>query len=393
MLWTEKYMPDKLADMTGQGKAIREATAWMGSFKPGKAAFISGPAGTGKTLLVETIAKERGLELQRMNASDKRGKDQIEAFSKVARTYSLFGKGKLILIDEMDGISGRDRGAVGAIANLIQKSKFPVFLVGNDYYLQKLTPLRKYSQNIKLTKVPSPSIGKKLKDILKAEGISASETVPGSLARWASGDLRSAIQDLQTISQGKKEITDKDMEILGFREKAASVYDMLPTIIKSGSLNASRKAIWDADKPSDEIFWWVETNAHLILGPEDIPDAYELLSRADLFRNRVRRGQNWRLMAYMSDLLASISLHRKHPKHGFIPMQLPDRILMMGRTKGKRALMKTAFGKMGQHLHCSARIIKRDYLPYLRLLAKNDRKFSIDGVELEKEEIKLIKDF
>lgn len=392
MLWTEKYRPDALDGLTGQGKAVKEVRAWMDSFRPGQAAFISGPSGTGKTLIVETIAKERGLELQRMNASDKRGKDQIESFSKVARTFSLFGKGKVILIDEMDGISGRDRGAVGAIVDLLKRSRFPVFLVGNDYYLQKLSPLRKHVQHIKLTKVPSPSIGKKLKDILKAEGISASETVPGSLARWSSGDLRSAIQDLQTISQGRKEIADRDMEILGFRERASSVYDMLPTVIKSGSLSASRKAIWDAGISSEDMFWWVETNAHLILGPEDIPAAYELLSRADLFRNRVRASQNWRFMAYMSDLLASISLHRKHPKHGFVPVQMPDRIMMMGRTKGSRALMKTAFGKMGKHLHCSTRVFKRDYLPYLRLIARKDRKFSIDGVELEKDEIKLIRE-
>jgi replication factor C large subunit len=391
MLWTEKYRPGTLDEVTGQGKAVKEVRAWMDSFRPGQAAFISGPSGTGKTLLVETIARERGLELQRMNASDKRGRDQIESFSKVARTFSLFGKGKVILIDEMDGISGRDRGAVGAIVDLLKRSRFPVFLVGNDYYLQKLAPLRKHVQHIKLTKVPSPSIGKKLKDILKSEGISASETVPASLARWASGDLRSAIQDLQTISQGRKEIADRDMEILGFRERASSVYDMLPTVMKSGSLSAARKAIWDAGISSEDMFWWVETNAHLILGPEDIPAAYELLSRADLFRNRVRANQNWRFMAYMSDLLASVSLHRKHPKHGFVPVQMPDRIMMMSRTKGSRALMKTAFGKMGKHLHCSTRVFKRDYLPYLRLMAKKDKKFSIDGVELEKEEMKTVK--
>lgn len=391
MLWTEKYRPGTLDEVTGQGKAVKEVRAWMDSFRPGQAAFISGPSGTGKTLLVETIARERGLELQRMNASDKRGRDQIESFSRVARTLSLFGKGKVILIDEMDGISGRDRGAVGAIVDLLKRSRFPVFLVGNDYYLQKLAPLRKHVQHIKLTKVPSPSIGKKLKDILKSEGISASETVPASLARWASGDLRSAIQDLQTISQGRKEIADRDMEILGFRERASSVYDMLPTVMKSGSLSAARKAIWDAGISSEDMFWWVETNAHLILGPEDIPAAYELLSRADLFRNRVRANQNWRFMAYMSDLLASISLHRKHPKHGFIPVQLPDRIMMMGRTKGSRALMDSAYKKLGKHMHCSSRIIKRDCLPYLRLMAKKDRKFSIDGVELEKEELSLLK--
>ena len=68
-----------------------------------------------------------------------------------------------------------------------------------------------------------------------------------------------------------------------------------------------------------------------------------------------------------------------------------DRIMMMGRSKGERALAGSAFSKIGKSLHCSSRVVRREYLPFLRLLARKDKGFQLDGVELEKEELELIR--
>jgi hypothetical protein len=70
---------------------------------------------------------------------------------------------------------------------------------------------------------------------------------------------------------------------------------------------------------------------------------------------------------------------------------MPDRILMLGRSKGRRALMASLCRKIGEKAHCSTKVVKRDYLPYLRLIARKDRKFELDGIELEKEELKLLR--
>ena len=114
---------------------------------------------------------------------------------------------------------------------------------------------------------------------------------------------------------------------------------------------------------------------------------YELLSKADIFRSRVMKHQNWRFIAYMSDLVAGISTLNKEPSHGYAPYRPPDRIMMMGRTKFKRAIKKSLCKKIGEITHSSTRIVNRDYLPYLRIIFKQK---GIFGLDLEPEEAKLL---
>ena len=373
-LWTEKHKPLTVSGIAGQQKAIAEAMDFVDSFIPGKALMLTGPSGVGKTLLVETIARERGLLLLQLNASDVRSAEAIETFfNDASRTRSLFHKGKIILLDEVDGISGNDRGAAASITKIIRQSLFPVFLIANDPWSQKLRPLRPYVKMVKFSKVHSASVEKRLREILEKEGVSPQGSVLKDLARWSQGDLRSAISDLQTVGQGKKELSTQDLEILGYRERESSIFEILPTIFKSRSINASRRAIQSADKDPDEIFWWVENNIPIEFPPEKLAQAYDLLSKADMFRARTSVQQNWRFKAIMSDLISGISVVKGEahaPQHGFMMYQAPQRIMMMGRTKSERALLDSLSKKVGEKAHTSKRVVKRDYLPYMRMILK-----------------------
>jgi len=396
-LWSEKHKPLSVSGIAGQAKAAAEALAFVESFTPGKALMLTGPTGTGKTLLVETIARERGLLLLQTNASDARSAEAITGFFEDAsRTKSLFHKGKIMLLDEVDGISGNDRGAISAITKIIKESLYPVFLIANDPWSQKLRPLRPYVKMVKFSKVHAASLEKRLKEICQAEGISAQGNVLKDLARWSQGDLRSAISDLQTIGEGKKEISQEDLEMLGYRERGTSIFEMLPTVFKSRSISASRRAMQSSDKDSDEIFWWVENNIPLEFPLEKLAQAYDLLSRADLFRAKTAVQQNWRFKAIMSDLVAGISVVKGEshaPQHGFMMYQAPQRIMMMGRTKASRAEMAAMCKKIGLVAHASTRIVKRDYLPYMRIMLKEQKpeeSHSEFSVNFNKDEIDLI---
>ena len=375
-LWAEKHKPSKVSEIAGQQKAIAEAVAFVDSFVPGKALMLTGPSGTGKTLLVETIARERGFLLLQLNASDVRSAEAIEAFFQdSSRTKSLFHKGKIILLDEVDGISGNDRGAVSSISKIIKQSLYPVFLIANDPWSQKLRPLRPYVKMVKFSKVHSASVEKRLKEICEKEGVLAKGTVLKDLARWSQGDLRSAISDLQTVSQGKKELSAEDLEILGYRERESSIFEILPTIFKSRSINASRKAIQAVDKDPDEVFWWIENNITQEFPVEKLAEAYDLLSKADIFRARTSIQQNWRFKAIMTDLISGISVVKGDahaPQHGFMMYQAPQRMLRMGQTKSERALLNSLSKKIGEKAHTSSRVVKRDYLPYMRIILKKN---------------------
>ncbi len=387
-LWTEKHKPKRIEEIVGQKKAAFEALDFMNNWRPGRALMFHGPAGVGKTLVAEVAAGERDWALVQINASDSRTGKEIEGLlAQSSRQRTLFHKGKIILLDEVDGISGRERGAGASIIKVIRESKFPVILSANDPWQPKLRPLRQYCKMVKFNRIPYPSIAKRLRDIAKKEGIKAGDDVLRDLARWASGDMRSALLDLQLLSAGRDKITEKDLEALGYRERGRTILDVLPTLFFSGSLKAARKVVREVDKDPDEVFWWLESNLPLAYKDKgSLADGYELLAKADMFRSMVPKQQNWRFKAYMVDMMSGISLF-KDDNRGFVPFKPPTRFLKLGQTRQKRALLESLSSKLGERLHCSSAVILREYVPFMRFMLKRglevSEEFGLTDEELD----------
>jgi replication factor C large subunit len=394
MDFLEKYRPGSIQGIAGQNKPIEEALSWLSQWKPGSGAlFFHGPPGCGKTLLAELLAQERGWNLLRMNASDKRTAEEVEnSLGEASRTSSLFGSGRLILIDEVDGITGGDRGAVPSIIQVIKSSRFPMIIIANNPWIPKLMPLRSYTKMVKFNKVMSPSIEKKLREVCSSEGIGYKDSVLKNLARFSQGDMRSALSDLQVVTHGKKVLSDKDLDVLGFRERESNIFSVLPTILRSGNIKTSRKVIHDLDKDPDEVFLWIENNLHLVVkDPGKLARSFDLLSKADILRSRVSIQQNWRFKGLMVDLMASVSVFKDDVSPGFVPYQPPKRIAMLGKTKKQRAEMAALCEKLGDFVHASDRIVRREYLPYFRIISKNKGFSDSAGLEISEDEAKLIK--
>ena len=133
--WTVKHKPKTLAEVVGNREAISNFEKWLKSWEKGipqqKAAFLHGPPGIGKTVTVEALAKDLGMELIEKNASDYRTEEKIRQFAGLASQYgSFFGKKRIILLDEMDGVYGTvDRGAIPAITQIIKNTRCPIVLL------------------------------------------------------------------------------------------------------------------------------------------------------------------------------------------------------------------------------------------------------------------------
>jgi replication factor C large subunit len=373
MPWTEKYAPQKVAEVVGQKKAVDQFLTWLRVWKPGKkVALFHGSAGTGKTALVEALGKEKNLEIIELNASDYRSASQIkEVLGQSIKQKSLFKKGKIFFIDEIDGLAGReDRGGTGEIIKIIKESQYPIILTANNPWNVKLRSLRTYCQLIQFGKVYYWDIIKRLQYICEKEKIKCDKEIITQIAKRSEGDLRSAINDLETLARDKKEITLKDLDSLGNRERETNIFDVLKIIFKTKTAVSAKLSVQNTDKDPEEIFLWVEQNIiNEYEKSDEIAKAYEMLSRADLFMQRIKKRQDWKFEKYMIDLMtAGVALSKKEMYRKFSRYQPPDRIRFLGSTKIERKEDKEKLLELSKQLHCSTKKIRENFLPFLKLI-------------------------
>jgi len=397
--WTEKYRPKTTSEIIGQTSSVTAVLDWVKNFKPGlrgaagpghRALLLTGPVGSGKTSLVQAIAKELDYELIEMNASDFRKKNQIEdMIGSASKQQSLLQmNGKIILVDEVDGVHGNsDRGGMAALSRIIDKTSFPIVLTATDKWNRKLSTLRKKCKTIDLHKVDMRLEANCLEEIAKKEGLEVEKEVLAEIARRSEGDLRAAINDLASLS-GKKKIIMKDLEALGARENIKNIFDLMLAIYKSKDPNVIMKTFWDCDKSPDEIMLWlVETIPKEYEKSEEIAEAFDKLSRADVFRGRIPRSQAWTLMSYSAELMALGTAMAKEQKYNKFTKYMPPTYLMrMGRTRMSRAMRKQVAGKIGEKIHCSRKRVVEQF-PYFRMMIK--KKMSL-GFELNEDELKYL---
>lgn len=383
--WIKKYTPKNICDIP-QPNAVKLKNFVQG-FKNEKknAALLYGPAGSCKSCAVYAVAKELNVEVVEVNASDVRNADQInEKLGNALKQQSLFFRGKIVLVDEVDGISGnQDRGGIPALVKLLEKSAFPVVLTANDPWDKKFNKLRSSSVMLEFSPLDNNAIYVVLKNICETEGVAFDEPALKMLARRSGGDLRAAINDLQSLSQLNKNITKDVLDSLGERNKEESITHALIKVFKSSDPSIALGAFDSVNMNLDEIMFWVEYNLpREYQKPEEIARAFDALSRADVYRGRIRRRQHWRFLAYVNALLsAGVAVAKDAKYSGAIKYMQTTRLLKMWQANMKYAMRKSIASKIAEKTHCSAKRALESSLPYLQQVFRNDKDAALQIAE------------
>lgn len=352
--------PAKLSEIVGNPSAAEAIRQWAESWASGKEPsplIIHGPAGTGKTALAHAVASEFGWELFEYNASDFRNEENVEKrLSNAAISNTLSGGRRLILVDDVDALSGSgDRGGASAIARVLSSAKQPIMLTAHDLYDKKLQPFRSICTPIPLRRVSTPTTTHFLKKIAQEQEMPISQESIEKIAITSSGDVRAALNDLQGGNT------------IAFRDSEKGIFETIRAILQARDYKSARTAAFETEAEHDLLKLWVAHNLPYEYDrPFDLAEGYGALSRADVFDGRIKRTQYWGYLRYSNDLLsAGVALAKETNYRKFSKYSFPDYLREMGASKSGRLARKSVLRKIALLCHCSIGQAA-DYLPLIR---------------------------
>lgn len=366
--WPEKHRPKQVSLLVGNQEILISLKLWVESWKKGipqkRAALLIGPPGTGKTAVVGAISHDLDLELVEFNSSDKRNKGSIETLVwRAASQDTLDGRGRIVLLDEVDGLSGTsDRGGVGAILKVLNDSVHPVIMTANNPDSPRLKDLlrERRIQVFQFEPVSDEDIVTVLERISEQNKVDISRDSLSQLAEAASGDLRAAIADLE--SHVKSGTID---EIVGVsRDIRRGKQETISRFFMSLDPEMARSILSESELDHDSLMLWIEENIHRhLLQPHELNRGLDALSMADLALGRIMRSQNWKLLAYMYDFLADgVAMSRTETPFRKIEYAEPKWPLLVWKGNQAREKQSSVLSSISNLANVSSRRARRTHL-------------------------------
>jgi len=383
LLWVEKYRPKKIEDIVGNEEAKATFVEWLKSKRRSKkAVLLYGPPGVGKTALANAAAKEFGFTIIEMNASDTRSEKAINEVAKPATSYVALDnfssqtqlKGNVLFLDEVDGIAGNeDRGGVGAIIKIVEEARTPVIMAANDPDVEKLRPLKKVCLLIRFQQIRIPLVIVLLQKICLIEHVKAEFEALERIAENSRGDVRSAINDLQSLSEGTHSLTLQDTVMLSSRNKDISMDETLRGFFTAKSIAEVSSLLSYSNVDYDDFLLSVSDNLpKRYTNPTELAAAYDFVSQADVFRGRIGT-EHWFLLKYFFNCLSQAAAVNPESYKPFTFISPPIRIITLFWTKGKRTMLDGICGKIGAQCHVSHATAKRDFVPFVKEILQKQK--------------------
>ena len=243
-IWTEKYRPKKIAELSGQ-KNIKERLQAFANEKSIPHLLFAGTAGIGKTTCALALAKEiYGDNWQRnfmeTNASDERGINVVRTTIKdFARVKPFGAEFKIVFLDECDALTPE---AQQALRRTMEKyTKTTRFILSCNYSSKLIPPIQSRCAIFRFKPLEDEDIKESLNIITKNEGLELTDSGVEAILAVAEGDMRKAINTLQSVAITAKKITEEEVYSVAATLRPEEVKEILDLALNNQFMESRKK--------------------------------------------------------------------------------------------------------------------------------------------------------
>ncbi len=218
-IWTEKYRPSRLSDIVGQDEIIRKLQSFVNHRELPHLIF-AGPAGVGKTTTALALTMELFGEGWRdnfleLNASNERGidviRENVKDFARIRPSNDLGFK--IIFLDEADQLTPEAQAALRRTMEMY--SSATRFIFSCNYSSQIIPPIQSRTVVMRFRPIKPQDMKKRIELIAKEENFAIDEDAMDAITEISEGDMRKALNILQTIKSSGEMSAARIYEISG----------------------------------------------------------------------------------------------------------------------------------------------------------------------------------
>ncbi|KAK6868789.1 Replication factor C subunit 4 [Candida tropicalis] len=241
--WVEKYRPHKLEDIVGNEETIeRLKLVVQDGNMPNM--IISGLPGIGKTTSIHCLAYEllgdkyyhqATLEL---NASDDRGIDVVRnKIKQFAQTKISLppGRQKIIILDEADSMTPGAQQALRRTMEIYSNTTRFAFACNQSSKI--IEPLQSRCAILRYNKLSDEEVLARLLEIIKMENVQYNSEGLQALIFTAEGDMRQAINNLQSTVAGFGFVNDVNVFKIVDQPHPLVIQQILSSCLKEKDLD------------------------------------------------------------------------------------------------------------------------------------------------------------
>ena len=252
VMWVEKYRPKTLNEIVDLDHIVESLQAFLKKPKTMPHLLLAGIPGTGKTTAALCIARElfgenwKTFTLE-LNASDERGintvRDRIKDFSRYGRSGFGDAPFALIILDESDQMTGPAQTALRRIMET--SSRTSRFILICNYSSKIIEPIQSRCAIFRFSKLDKQAMAEHLQSIAQNENLQMPPEVAEKIVEYSNGDLRYAINALQTAAAYRSGVIDEQTVLQVIGEASPKQVQLMLTKALSGNFMEARKMMYD----------------------------------------------------------------------------------------------------------------------------------------------------